>query len=268
MPALHTYVFGPDLADADQSPGDPVVLALHGITGHGLRWRNWAQTYFPDTRVLAPDLLGHGRSSFLPPWNIEAHVDAIVDTLDEYAPGRPVIVVAHSFGAALALHTSRAIPDRIAGLVLLDPALGLPADALSEVADSTVASPDYTDEAEARSEKVHGAWADVPVEILDAEIAEHLVPLPNGRVNWRMSMPAIITVWGELARPFVVPGAVVPTVLVQAMKVQPPYVSPEFRSAMREFLGDQLTEIELDCDHMVLQERPADVAGYVRRLLG
>lgn len=256
---LHTHVFGPQTG--------PTVLALHGITGHGLRWRDWANSYLPDVRVIAPDLLGHGHSSYLPPWTIESHVDALVEVLDEHAPAAEVTVVGHSFGAALSLHLARRLPEQIRALALLDPALGLDADLMRIVADRTIESPDYTDVAEARSEKVHGAWGDVPAHILDTEIDDHLITLPNGRVNWRMSMPAIITVWGELARPYVIPERVIPTVLVQAMKVQPPYVRADFRHALRTHLGEKLTEIELDCDHMVPQAKPEDVATVVRGLL-
>ncbi|SDH77208.1 lipase [Rhodococcus triatomae] len=259
VPILHTYTFGPE--------SGPVVLALHGITGHGRRWSDWATTHLPTARVLAPDLLGHGRSPYTPPWTIEAHVEALVETLDEHAPDARVTVVGHSFGATLALHLARALPDRVHALALLDPALGLDAGTMRTVAEQTVASPDYTDVAEARSEKVHGAWGEVPAHVLDTEIDEHLVTLPNGRVNWRISTPAVITVWGELARPFVLPPDVVPTVLVQAMKVQPPYVTAGFRAALRAHLGDSLTEVELDCDHMVPQARPEEVAALVRGLL-
>lgn len=51
---LNTHLFGP--TDA------PEVLALHGLTGHGRRWRNLAEQHLPDVRVIAPDLRGHGRS--------------------------------------------------------------------------------------------------------------------------------------------------------------------------------------------------------------
>ncbi len=76
---------------------------------------------------------------------------------------------------------------------------------MSRIAGLVAAYPDYTDAAEARSEKLHGAWADVPTEALDADLAEHLVELDNGRVGWRMSVPAVVASWGEMARPFVLP---------------------------------------------------------------
>ncbi|WP_424809676.1 alpha/beta fold hydrolase [Rhodococcus sp. 27YEA15] len=256
--ALNTYLYG----DA----GSPEILALHGLTGHGRRWQAMAERQLPDARWIAPDLRGHGHSTFAPPWNIDTHVSDLEATLDDHASG-PVLILAHSFGALLALHLAAQAPERVRGLVLLDPAVGLDPTLMQRIAELTIGSPDYTDAAEARSEKVHGAWGEVDTAVLDEEFTEHLVPLGNGRVNWRLSTAAVVTAWGELARPLVLPPPSTPTVLVQAMKVQPPYVTDEFRAALTAHLGSNLTYVPFDCDHMVPQVRPDAVADLVRQLL-
>ncbi|WP_165497038.1 alpha/beta hydrolase [Rhodococcus sp. ABRD24] len=258
MRGLHTYLFG--------APGAPEVLAVHGLTGHGRRWEDLGTGLLSDTRIIAPDLRGHGRSPWTPPWGIDTHVADLIEVLDEHATG-PVVVVAHSYGGAIALHLAKSAPERVRGLVLLDPAIGLPPETMGRIAELVIAHPDYTDAAEARSEKVHGAWADVPAAALDADLAEHLVELENGRVGWRMSIPAVVASWGEMARDFVVPPPGTPTVLVQAMRVQPPYVTAEFRAALAETLGPDLTLADLDCDHMVAHAEPDEVAMLVRKLL-
>ena len=191
---------------------------------------------------------------------------SLLETLDEHATG-PVVIVAHSFGGMLALHLAATAPERVRGLVLLDPAIGLDPTFMQEVAELTIGSPDYTDAAEAYSEKIHGSWGEVPTQDLDVEMAEHLIELGNGRVNWRLSTPAIVTGWGELARPIVLPPSSMPTVLVQAMKVQPPYVTAELRAALTEHLGENLTGVEFDCDHMVPHVRADEVAALVRSML-
>ena len=258
MRGLHTYLFG--------TPGAPEVLALHGLTGHGRRWEALGTGQLSDTRIIAPDLRGHGRSPWTPPWGLDTHVDDLIRVLDEHATG-PVVVVAHSFGGAIALHLAQSVPDRIRGIVLLDPAIGLDPAEMGRIAGLVAAYPDYTDAAEARAEKVHGSWGDVPAAALDADLAEHLIDLENGRVGWRMSVPAVVASWGEMARDFVLPPRGIPTVLVQALRVQPPYVTPTFRAALAEHLGADLTIADLDCDHMVPLARPDDVAALVRRLL-
>ncbi|MFF0816475.1 alpha/beta fold hydrolase [Rhodococcus sp. NPDC003318] len=244
----------------------PPVLALHGLTGHGRRWRHLADGHLPKVRMIAPDLRGHGHSTWGPPWGIADQVEALASMLTAENVD-PVVLVGHSYGGAVALHLAARVPERVRALVLLDPAMGLDPARMLEIADLTVRYPDYTDAAEARSEKVHGAWADVADEVLDEEIAEHLIRLDNGRVGWRYAVPAVVASWGELARPVALPPADLPTVLVQAMRVQPPYVTPAVRAALTEHLGDRLTVIEMDVDHMVASSRPAEVAALVEKLL-
>ncbi|MFC9787785.1 alpha/beta fold hydrolase [Rhodococcus sp. NPDC127528] len=255
---LETHRYGP--------VDGPPVLALHGMTGHGQRWRHLADGFLPQVRMLAPDLRGHGRSTWAPPWSIDSQVDDLVELLESEATA-PVVLVGHSYGGTIALHLAARAPELVRGLLLLDPAVAIDPTKLLEIADLTVRYPDYTDAAEARSEKVHGAWADVPDEILDAEIAEHLIDVEGGRVGWRYAVPAVVASWGELARPIVVPRADLPTVLVQAMRVQPPYVSAELRGALAERLGDLFTVVEMDVDHMVAQSRPAEIAALIEKLL-
>lgn len=176
---LHVHRYGPE---------EPVrVLTIHGVTEHGQSWEYLAG-YLPEVNIAAPDLLGHGRSSWAAPWSIDANVSALAALLKDQADG-PVVVVGHSFGGAVALQLAAAHPDLVAALILLDPAIGLDGSRVREVVDAMVAFPDYTDPAEARMERAYGAWADVDPAVLDAELDEHLITLPNGRYSWRISCP-------------------------------------------------------------------------------
>ncbi|MBS9533638.1 alpha/beta hydrolase [Mycobacterium sp. M1] len=251
---LHVHRYGP--------AGPVRLLAIHGLTGHGARWRPLAG-HFPEIPVAAPDLLGHGRSSWAAPWTIDANVTALAALLDDTADG-PVAVVGHSFGGAIALHLAAARPDLVGSLVLLDPAIGLDGGWMAEIAAAMLSSPDYPDPAEARAEKVHGSWADVDPALLDVELDEHLVALPNGRYGWRISVPAMMSYWSELARDVVLPTVGTPTTLVRATHTAPPYVGAALLDALNERLGADFTLVDLNCDHMVAQARPAEVAAVLR----
>ena len=109
---------------------------------------------------MAPDLLGHGRSSWDAPWTIDANVAALAALLEADAD-EPVVVVGHSFGGAVALNLARRGPISSPALVLLDPAVGLDGGWMREIADEMLGSPDYPDRAEARAEKVNGSWGEV-----------------------------------------------------------------------------------------------------------
>lgn len=254
---LHAHRFGP--------PGPVRLLALHGLTGHGERWRHFAN-YVPEIAVAAPDLIGHGRSSWAAPWTIEANVAAVAALLDAEADA-PVLVVGHSFGGAVAMHLAAARPDLVGALLLLDPAIGLDGQWMSQIAEAMLAAPDYPDRDEARQEKAGGSWADVDPAVLEADLAEHLIRLPNGRYGWRISLPAMMSYWSELARDVVLPPAGIPTTVVRATWTAPPYVSDGLIAALRDRLGGEFELVDYECDHMVPHAKPDAVAVLVRRLL-
>ncbi len=251
---LHVHRYGPI--------GPVRLLAIHGLTGHGRRWQRLAEDHLSDITVAAPDLLGHGRSSWAAPWTIDANVAALAALLSTAAAG-PIPVIGHSFGAAVALHLAATHPHLVSSLVLLDPAIGLDGCQMRDIADAMLASPDYPDRAEARAEKATGAWADVDPALLDAELDEHLMVLPNGRYGWRISLPAMMSYWSELAREVVVPAADTTTTLIRATATSPPYVSDELIAALDARLGVRFRLVDLDCRHMVAQARPAEVAAAI-----
>ncbi len=255
---LHVHRFGP--------PHPPRVLAIHGLTGHGRRWRTLADTQLPEVALAAPDLLGHGRSSWAAPWTIDANVAALAALLEAEADA-PAVVVGHSFGGAVALNLAATRPDLVSALALLDPAVGLDGAWMRDIAEDMLASPDYPDRAEARAEKFTGSWADVDPAELDAELDEHLVALPNGRVGWRIGVPAMMSYWSELARPAVLPPPGMPTTLVRAQWTAPPYVSDELVDGLAGRLGADFTLVDLPCQHMVAQAKPAETAEVIRALL-
>jgi len=252
---LHVHRFGP--------PGPARLLALHGLTGHGRRWGHLFDRYLPEIAVAAPDLIGHGYSSWDAPWTVDANVAALAALL-EHEAGDPVVVVAHSFGSAVALQLAAAHPDRVAALVLLDPAVGLDGAWMLEIADAMLASPDYSDEAEARAAKTNGSWAGVDPAVVDAELDEHLVTLPGGRCTWRLSLPAMMAYWSELAREIVLPPRGIGTTLVRAAWTSPPYVTDRLVSDLRERSGPDFRYLSFECDHMVAEIKPAEVAALIR----
>lgn len=248
-------------------PAGPVrMLAVHGLTGYGGRWRHLGG-YLPEIAIAAPDLLGHGRSSWAAPWTIDANVSALAALLDDEADA-PVLVVGHSFGGALAMHLAAARQDRVAALLLLDPAVGLDGGWTRDIAQAMFSSPDYPNAEEARAEKATGSWADVDPAVLGAEIDEHLIELPNGRYGWRVSMPAMMSYWSELAREIVLPPPGTATTLVRAKRTSPPYVGDRLIAGLRDRLGPDFALLDFDCNHMVPHARPAEVAALIRNLLG
>ena len=257
-PPLHLNRYGP--------PGPAQVLMIHGLTGHGERWASLARDHLRDITVLAPDLLGHGRSSWSAPWTIDANVAALATLIEDEADA-PVVVTGHSFGGAVAMHLAAACPDLVSGVVLLDPAVAMDGQMMRHVAEAMMSSPDYPDPAEARAEKETGSWADVPSADLDAELRNHLVALPSGRYGWRVCMPAMMSYWSELARDTILPHRGIRTTLVRAKLVEPPYASDAVIEALEAQLGTDFTFEVFDCRHMVPLAKPAETAAIIREML-
>jgi pimeloyl-ACP methyl ester carboxylesterase len=106
---------------AGAGAGLPVVL-LHADSGNSGQWRELHEQLARERRVLALDFRGHGQSD--PAANDDygyrgraEDLTCAVDTLDV---GRSALV-AHSGGAAVALEYALEHPERVAGLLLIDP---------------------------------------------------------------------------------------------------------------------------------------------------
>lgn len=252
---LHVHTYGP--------VDGPVVLAVHGVTGHGARWRALAEAQLPGARVLAPDLRGHGRSCAAPPWTLEQHAADLLAVLDDAGVER-ALVLAHSFGGAIGLQLARTAPHRVPTLVLLDPATGIDAAAALDAAEDSCTPDTWADPAAATEAKAHD-WAGAPRALAEEEVAQHLERRADGRWAWRTCTPVVVAAWGEMAREPGLPPAGVRTLLVPALRVQPPFLADTYRAALAAL--DHVSVHPLDCGHMVPQLRPAEVGALVRPLL-
>jgi lipase len=103
------------------APGALRIVCLHGVRNHGRHFAPLAAE-LPEYHVVALDLLGHGDSPWEPPWDIGAHLDAIVETVGV----RESVLLGHSFGGRLAFELAARAPSLVPKLVLLDPAILLP----------------------------------------------------------------------------------------------------------------------------------------------
>jgi len=109
-------------------PGGPdAALVLHGLTGSTLEILPLVERlHGAGLRVLAPVMAGHGGAPAAlrgVPWT--AWVEKAERDLARLAGARRVFVAGLSMGAMVACTLAAAHPDRIAGVVLLAPALEL-----------------------------------------------------------------------------------------------------------------------------------------------
>lgn len=256
MAVLHVQQYG--------DPNGPATLALHGVTAHGRRFERLATERWSHRRVVAPDLRGHGRSTWLPPWSIGQHVIDVLDTMDALDVDT-VDVVGHSYGGTIAMHLLAVAPERVRRLVLLDPALEADPAAMLPLARSAISFAGYATVDEALRARNAGLGDDIHPDVR-ADIEQHLVEV-DGRFRYRFEPAAVVTGYGELCRPLPPRVEKRPTLLVAATRAA--FVTDAVRARLHELLGDALETADLDSGHMVywegFDETAALVVGFLDR---
>jgi len=246
---LHVHRFGP--------PDAPVVVCLHGVMGDGGRFRRLAAEALGRRRVLAPDLRGHGRSGWEPPWDLGTHLDDLRQTLDAEGVGRADLV-GFSFGGRLALELAAADPDRADRLALLDPAVHLAPDVAAASADGARHELSFPDEDAAIRARL-AVLRHAPPALIEADLRGTLVTGEDGRLRYRMAPAAVVAAYGEMAR---APGlpAQKPTLLVRASDG---IVDDRQEALLRDALGDALRVTRVSGAHAVMWDAYAATAAAV-----
>jgi pimeloyl-ACP methyl ester carboxylesterase len=121
MPLKQMTISGVEIAYLDTGKGPAVVIGHCSSASHK-EWLPLIEALAPTWRVLAPDFIGYGQSG---PWPGDRIFtgDADVGVLRELASKtkRPVHLVGHSYGAALALAAARDLGPKVQSLTLVEP---------------------------------------------------------------------------------------------------------------------------------------------------
>ena len=249
---LHISEWGSDAA--------PPLVCLHGVTGHGERFHRLAEEHWAaHSRVVAPDLRGHGRSGWEPPWTFPTYVGDLVETLDALGIEQ-ADWVGHSFGGRLVLELAAAHPERVRRAVLLDPAIDVLPHIAQSVAESERADAIYASYEDYADRRGDGPATPRQFVLEDAEL--HCDRLPDGRLQRRTCQSAIVSIYGEIASAAPPPETLrAPTLLLYA---------PAYGIVRDEHLAayaDRAELVPVEGMHMVMWDAYDDVAAAVERFL-
>lgn len=156
----------------------PGVVCLHSNASSSSQWRALMDSLSPRYRVLAPDAYGAGKS---PEWPAGRPL-ALADEAEFIEPvlaraGSPLVLVGHSYGAAIALIAALRQPERVKALVLYEPTLFSlieaqspqpnAADGIRDAVATAAAALDRGDEHGAAEQFIDywmgpGSWAGMP----------------------------------------------------------------------------------------------------------
>jgi lipase len=246
---LHVHSWG--------DPASSPLVCLHGVTGHGERFKRLAEERWAEHfHVISPDLRGHGRSGYEPPWTFPTHVADLIETLDALGIDRPDWV-GHSFGGRLILELAALHPERIRRAVLLDPAIQILPHIALAAADEERADAVY----ESPGEFADGR-PDSPREIVLEDARLHLETLPDGRLRRRNCQAAAVSIFAELASDPPPPETLrAPTLLIHA----PAYGL--VREEQLEAYADRVEALGVPGMHMVMWDAFDEVADAVSLFL-
>ncbi len=254
------------LAGERTGEGDPLVVLLHAGVADRRSWRATA-ALLPGT-VVAYDRRGFGET----PLGDEPfrHVDDLLAVLDAVAPGRPARLVGSSMGGALALDLALEAPERVAGLVLLAPAVsGAPEPSPDDLDPVTRRLLELLDDAADDEEVLRletWLWLDGPAQ-------------PEGRVGGEARALAL-----AMGRAVLAHGAAedtgasgvdawqrleevrAPTTVAWGDLDVPEVV--ELSEAVAARVPGARDEVLEGCAHLPMVERPDAVAALVARALG
>lgn len=117
------------LSALERGPDRPrrTLLFLHGFGGSAHQWAYQLERFSERDRVIALDLRGHGASERPEgPYDVATLRDDVAGAARALSIRRPLILVAHSFGAAVAVEYALRYPREVDGLILIGAAREYP----------------------------------------------------------------------------------------------------------------------------------------------
>jgi pimeloyl-ACP methyl ester carboxylesterase len=255
----------------------PPALLLHGGPGLSgdytetlaVELAEVLQTFRYQQRGQAPTTVGE-------PFEVEAHVDDAIAVLDGLGLER-AWVVGHSWGAHLAMHIAASRPERLLGLVAIDPLGAVPdggEKALEENLTKRLA-PEVSERVSALdAELLAGRGGEPEVQEMmrfvwpfyfgDPEAAP---PMPDFRSNTAVYAGTWDSIREHFARGTLVDGLpryTGPALFVHGEKSPIPASESEKSASLID--GAQL-EVVAEAGHFPWLERPGSVAGPVRPIV-
>jgi pimeloyl-ACP methyl ester carboxylesterase len=252
-----------EISYVDEGDG-PAVVLLHGFPTHADLWRNLAPLLAPRFRVVAPDLLGYGRSGKPEAADLSMPAQAryVRELLDRLGV-REFAVVGHGFGGGVAQLLAQ--EDGVRTLVLLDSVAfedWEPAGVVADLGTDGVAATAALAERAVREAFTRGMGH--PDRLPPGEMEMFIQP-------WRDDPPALQRaarsmdgkVLAGVARR--IGERAIPVLVLWGE--EDPWLPPSLAERLQDEIGDAAVALLPGCSHFVLEDAPDTVAPIVFEFL-
>ena len=232
------------------------LVFIHGWTCNADFWKDSINA-FPDYRVIAVDLIGHGRSD-KPQANYSMEYFArSVDAVLKRAKVERAVLVGHSMGTPIARQFYRLYPNKTLGIVIVDGALkGFAAD---EATMKGYAAPLRADYAANMPKFLEQMLAPVQDKPLKDFIAKNMASTP-GHVA--------VSAWDGMADPSIWKDDKI-NVPVLALMAPGPFWPPNVKEVFAAVAPNLDFQMWSGVSHFLMMEKPkefnAQVDGFIRK---
>jgi pimeloyl-ACP methyl ester carboxylesterase len=168
-----------------RSAAAPVVVLLHGYTGHARSWDAFAKSMTDRCRLIAFDQRGHGESAWAGPGGYA--IDELTADLEAFVGALGLArfdLVGLSMGGLVAIDFAGKRPAALRRLVIVDIAPEIERRG-SERIQTGQKQPDVFVSREAAFEAMRASNPIPPAEHLRHRVHFNLMALPDGRYIWR-----------------------------------------------------------------------------------
>lgn len=111
-----------DIAYVDQGTGEKTILFIHGLSSNLEAWKKNISALKAENRIIALDLPGYGKSSRnSSSYSLSNYADFLIGFIEKMQLEN-VVLVGHSMGGQIAVHTVLSSPHLFEKLILVAPA--------------------------------------------------------------------------------------------------------------------------------------------------
>jgi pimeloyl-ACP methyl ester carboxylesterase len=245
--------------------GNPGLVLVHGGAGHA-HWWSFLAPLFPQYRVVALDLSGHGDSGHRSRYGIDHWTEEVLAAAQDIGMEGPPVLIGHSMGGFVATATAVRGGDRLAGMIILDSPIVAedPEVEAARLGMAFGAPKIYPDiETAVRRFRTVPAQENYDPYIL-RHVAEHSLRAVEGGFGWKFD-PAL---FGAVSRSRA--AELLPRVRGRVALVRSEFglVTPAVGQVMYEALGRVAPVVELPlAGHHMMLDQPLSLVAALRALL-